>query len=194
LALYLPHAYFWLQIQKIWPPFTEAATSVGTNPLAWFIVLMFILAVVAFHRPKMIRDAGERRGDEPSENQMGPSTNSQATVPKSQKIFIDVAAAYLMGLYKNRTSIQGDALAAAYIGKWVVVTGKVRDIYVSGDSLTAQIYDADDSFISAGFSKEASENSHIAHGTTITIRGEIAAFDTMRLKLQKCDLDPIGGG
>jgi hypothetical protein len=43
---------FWLQIQKIWPPFTEATVSVGTNPLAWFIVLMFILAVFAFHRPK----------------------------------------------------------------------------------------------------------------------------------------------
>jgi hypothetical protein len=66
---------------------------------------------------------------------------------------------------------QADALAAAYIGKWIVVTGKVRDIYGSVDALVAQICDKDERFISAGFSKEASEKiSQIAHGTTITIR------------------------
>jgi hypothetical protein len=180
---------FWLQIKQIWPPFTEATISVGTNPLAWFVVSMFILGVFAFHRPR--NRASEGRGNE-TEKHMEPSAESRTApvpAPQPQKIFIDVSPAYLMDLYKNRTSIQGDALAAAYMGKWIAVMGKVRDIYSVSDALYAQIYDKDDSFVSAGFSKETSEKvAHITHGTTVTVRGKITAIDTMRVKLQDCDL------
>jgi hypothetical protein len=74
----------------------------------------------------------------------------------------------------------------------MVVTGKVRDIYVVGETTVAQIYDADDRLISASFSKDGSDNiSRTAHGAMITIRGEISSVDTMRLKLLKCDLDSV---
>jgi hypothetical protein len=67
---------FWLQIKKIWPPFTEVAISVGTNPLAWFVVLMFILGVFAFHRPRNPSAVDARKG-EVSGKQMERSADSQ---------------------------------------------------------------------------------------------------------------------
>jgi hypothetical protein len=48
-AALVPNMIFWLQIKKVWPPFTEAANSISTNPVAWFVVFMFILAMLAFH-------------------------------------------------------------------------------------------------------------------------------------------------
>jgi hypothetical protein len=112
-----------------------------------------------------------------------------------QKVFIDISPAYLMDLYKGRTSIQGDALAAAYIGKWLIVAGTVRDIYGPVDARVAQVYDKDDRFISFTFTKEASEKvSHIEQGTMITVRGEITEIDRPRLKLKNCDLDKISTG
>jgi exosome complex RNA-binding protein Csl4 len=79
------------------------------------------------------------------------------------------------------------------MGKWLVVTGKVRDIYGSADALVAQIFDKDEKFISVNFTKEASEKvAQIAHGTMITVRGEITSIDIIRLKLLNCELDKIG--
>jgi tRNA_anti-like len=180
---------FWLQIQKIWPPFTAATVSIGTNPLAWFIVLMFILAVFAFHQPKN-RNTPQRE----AVVQAPPATATVAVIsPPLQRIFIDVSPGYLIDLFKNRTSIQGDALAAAYLGKWIVVTGKVRDIYEAGEALMAQVYDNDERFISARFSKENSEKvSQLAHGTTIKVRGEIYEIDGGRVRLRQCEIDQVG--
>jgi len=45
-------ALLWIQIKQIWPPFAVTITSLSTNPVAWFAVLMFILGVFAFHRPR----------------------------------------------------------------------------------------------------------------------------------------------
>ena len=56
---------FWLQIKTVWPAFTVAVTSIATNPLAWFIVAMFILAVFAFHSPKKRNVGGQRQPSPP---------------------------------------------------------------------------------------------------------------------------------
>jgi hypothetical protein len=181
----------WPALKTVSPTVTAIVDQVATNPVAWFAVLILGMASVLLPkrggRPFHIK---EREAAAESPAASSPAT-TPATAPK--KTFIDVSPAYLMDLYKNRTSVQGDALASAYVGKWIVVTGKVRDIYETGGTFTAQIYDKDEKFISASFSKEASERiSHVAHGTTITISGEVAYIDLTRTKLQSCDLDKIG--
>jgi hypothetical protein len=116
---------------------------------------------------------------------------ASATGAKPKKVFVDVSPSYLIGLYKNKTTVQGDDLAAAYIGKWMPVTGRVGDIFGKPDALYAQIYDNDEIFISAAFSAQESEKvSHIALGETITIQGKIYSADP-HLKLVNCNLvDP----
>jgi len=51
--IFLIAALFWFQIKKIWPPFTASMASIATNPLAWFVVMMFIFGIFAFHHPRL---------------------------------------------------------------------------------------------------------------------------------------------
>jgi hypothetical protein len=180
----------WPALKTISPPATAMVNQVATNPVAWFIVLMLAVAAPLV-RPKRNNPASRT----PAVVAATPVSEATSVPHQPQRVFIDVSPAYLMDLYKNRTSIQGDALAAAYIGKWLVVTGRVRDIYGSVDARVALVYDKDDRFISVTFTKEASEKvSQIEQGATITVRGEITNIDLPRLKLQNCDLDKIGTG
>jgi hypothetical protein len=186
-------AIFWLQIKTIWPAFTVAITSIATNPLAWFIVGMFILAVFAFHRQKN-RSAVDRPVATPIPAPIAIPASAPEP-PKSKKAFIDVSPSYLLGLYKNRTAVQGNALAAAYIGKWIVVTGKVIDISQDrpGNDFLVQFSDSEGAWLAATFSEELSEKiSHIPHGATITIRGAIRSVDTLRVILKECELGEPG--
>jgi hypothetical protein len=185
---------FWLQIKTVWPSFTGAVTSVATNPLAWFIVAMFILSVFAFHSPKK-RNIGELRLPPPPAV-VAPSVVS-ASSPTVQKVFIDVSPSYLTGLYAKRTSMQGDALAAAYIGKWITVTGQVQDIsdfspMTGSGPLYVQFRDSEEQSISALFPIKSAESaekiSRIPHGGAITVRGKIEIIDFMRVKLVECEL------
>ena len=52
-----------------------------------------------------------------------------------------------------------------------------------------QIYDKEERFISARFSKEGSEKvSQLAHGAMVKVRGEIYEIDAGRVRLRECDL------
>ena len=182
-------ALFWLKIKTIWPPFTETTITVGTNPLAWFVVLMFILAVFAFHRPKN-RNEGVSR---PATSSFLPAQQLANAVHALGRIYVDVGPAYLIDLYRGRTSIQGDALAAAYIGKWMSITAKVSDIsdYLGG-VMVIMANDDDDGVIrviSARFpAKEKEKISHTARGATITVHGKICRINSYSVDLENCDV------
>jgi hypothetical protein len=47
---------FWLQIKKVWPPLTEAMASVASSPQSWFVLFIFISAILVFGRPKRKMD------------------------------------------------------------------------------------------------------------------------------------------
>jgi hypothetical protein len=119
------------------------------------------------------------------------SAQIEAKVPKPKKVFVNVSPSYLVGLYENWTKVQGDEYVAAYIGKWITVTGTVSDIKttVTG-TLYMQIIDNDRIFISATLNEEASETiSHIARDATIIVRGEIYLVDKSGVMLRTCELD-----
>jgi tRNA_anti-like len=118
-------------------------------------------------------------------------TPTQPPTPKPKKVFVNVSPSYLVGLYKNRTQVQGDEYVAAYIGKWIPVTGTVCDIRttVTG-TLYVQIVDNDKIFISATLNEESPETiSHIARGAAITVRGEIYLVNESGVMLRTCELD-----
>jgi hypothetical protein len=121
-----------------------------------------------------------------------PAT-ATATVTKPKKVFVNVSPSYLIGLYENRTTIQGDDLAAAYIGKWMIVTGRVQDIRLKEDGTChALIQDSDGAWIGADFTEKSSDTiSHIAHNSIIKVRGEISLVNPWVI-LRKCELDETG--
>lgn len=50
-----------------------------------------------------------------------------------ERIFVDVPPAYLTGLLKDRLEIHGQKLVEPYIGKWLRVTGAVKNVVNSID-------------------------------------------------------------
>ena len=186
-AVCLLAAVFWLQIKTIWPPFTDATVSVGTNPVAWFVVLMFILAVFAFHPTK----SRVRPVALPPKPELLPApivTHAPAALAQPlRKILIDVGPAFLTALYENRTSFQADALAEAYKGKWISVTGTVRDVAeLYGGDITVFL-NVDGKMVGAEFLEEDKERVlQLVHGAPISLQGEIQQVSGLIVKLKSC--------
>jgi hypothetical protein len=120
------------------------------------------------------------------------SAPAPATDAKPKKVFVNVSPSYLIGLYENRTTIQGDDLAAAYISKWMIVTGRVQDIRLKEDGTChALIQDSDGAWTGADFTEKSSDTiSHIAHNSIIKVRGEISSVKPWVI-LRKFELDEI---
>jgi len=108
---------------------------------------------------------------------------------------LDISPSYLMDLYKNRTKLQGDELVAAYIGKCMSITGKVRDtipLYYPPGAFFVTIVDNAGKWISADFAAGSSENVlHIPRNAIITVHGEIYSVSESDLKLRGSKLDGI---
>lgn len=47
-SVFLLCGIFWLQIKKVWPPLTEYMASIATSPQSWFVLFIFISAIVVF--------------------------------------------------------------------------------------------------------------------------------------------------
>jgi tRNA_anti-like len=185
-------AWPWLKTVSL--PATAMVNQVATNPIAWFVVL--ILGMTA---SILLPKRGGRTSRLPEQRTPIAHTHTVAHAPapapapahKPKKIFVNVSPSYLVGLYKNRTNVQGDEYVAAYIGKWIPVTGTVHDIgtTVTG-TLYVQIVDNDRIFISATLNEESPETiSHIARGAAITVRGEIYLVNESGVMLRTCELD-----
>jgi tRNA_anti-like len=186
-AICLSSAVFWLQIKTIWPPFTDATISVGTNPVAWFVALMFILAVVAFHPAK----ARSRAAEIPFRD-IQP-TDTQEEHKQGDRVFIDVTAEFLINLYKGRTAIHGDALALTYLGKWIIVSGRIANVYrsTSGGYRVIIRCDPDDKLVTADFG-ENSQVAYLSHDLTITVRGKIEKIASMSIDMTECEMVKAG--
>ena len=172
------NAIFWLQIRKVWPPFTEAIASIATSPVAWFVVAMFILAVIAFH-PRPSRHP----------TTAAPSGRKPKTEALADRIVVDVTPQYLIDFYTDRTSVQADALATMYIGKWLTVTGKVANIFKVFDESyrVALSCEPTNKLVTLNFGKN-SQVIHIPLGTTITARGKIEQIGRLGVDLTECEM------
>jgi hypothetical protein len=60
-----------------------------------------------------------------------PPINEPTKPPVAGGIAIDMTPQQLAGFYKDRTSVQGDALLAAYVGKWMWTTAKIANVTYS---------------------------------------------------------------
>jgi hypothetical protein len=67
-------------------------------------------------RPQARREAGEQKA------------SSYEDETPEERVFLEADTRFFLGLYKDRTTIQADALAAPYIGKWIRVSGAIEDI------------------------------------------------------------------
>jgi hypothetical protein len=199
----------WPLLKTASPAVTTIMNQIATNPVAWFVVLM--VAVGAALLPPRRRDTAiaplEQKGlsaasvSAPVSAPIPAHTRAPAPTPKPQpqKVFVNVSPSYLLDLYNDRTTLQGDALAAAYIGKWITATFKVYDIgqphpsIISIQSVEREFFDPGGlRWISASFNTESSEEVLLVQkDATITVRGKISSVDKIRVTIDNCELVTI---
>jgi hypothetical protein len=191
-AVSLLSAMFWLQIKTVWPPFTGAMVSVGTNPVAWFVAFMFIFAVLAFHpaknRQRVVAAPSPSSFDVKSTNTDKPSEGNKKP---EEKMVIDISAEYLIDLYRGRTTIQADALMAMYLGKWITVTGKVANVWKSRDGYKMIIFVGGDLTKLVTLDFDLGGNEHVAYLTRdsdITVHGKIESATGTGLEMIECSI------
>jgi hypothetical protein len=185
----------WPVLKTISPPATAVVTEVATNPVAWFCILILSLAL-SFLPKREVARVTSSQPQAPSSQPHPASSQPQAAskqpahpAPPQAKVLIDVEPSYLIGLYENRTSVQGDALALAYIGKWITVTGRVQDISRNAGGILVQIIDAKGKWVAATFPVESANTvTTRPHGSTLTVRGKVWLIDALRVFLAECEL------
>lgn len=186
---------FWLQIKKVWPPFTDGVSSVASNPMAWFFLLMFILAVFAFHRPKGRHPATTESVGAiaapalpvvPATTVSPPASPPSAPAPKvEERVFIDTTPQYLMGLLKDRPRVHGNKLTAPYIGKWLRLAGTVDDIFPGFVVLREGIGKPG---IYLYFNDDQKERFHLLEvGKQISAIGQIRAVMSQDFEMENCE-------
>jgi hypothetical protein len=144
---------FWEHVKTVWPALTDKIAVVATDPVSWFVIIMFLLAVVAFHPPKSKPSNEERASPRPESHLSLPSAPAppvpvplpavvevpakpEVPAPKKRE-FVDVLPETLLGLStkKDLTRVQADLMIKPYIGKWLRVTGTITDIYPNAVAL-----------------------------------------------------------
>jgi hypothetical protein len=140
---------FWLQLKEHLPSFSEHVQTVATNPMAWFIVVMFGLAVFAFQparkseRPLsvVVQPIAAARVSPPEtrrepETVVAPAVSDDDKGPDERE-FIDVTPQYLLGLRRTPTltQLQISRLLEPHLRKWIKITALIDDIMETGVAL-----------------------------------------------------------
>jgi hypothetical protein len=177
----------WPAIKEISPPVLSAPVhQIATSPVAWFAVLILGLTA-SILLPRRRSRFVESKPREPVALRHQPERPVKPAEPPQERIFIDISPEYLIGLYDGRTSIQADALAAMYIGKWMSVTSDVSNVYKTGSGVHRVLAYAGNRIISFDFGKNQ-QVAYLVSGSTFTAIGEIEGISRLSVDLIKCEL------
>jgi hypothetical protein len=120
--------------------------------------------------------------------------NKAAELPPQpdDRIFVgdNVTAGFLMALYEGVTKMQGDRRAGAYIGKWMRISGEVKNVYPSHESGSVAVKVPDVPPITAVMLifHGADEQLEILHQKdAIDAVGKIYDISNMHIQLEDCE-------
>ena len=128
-----------------------------------------------------LRYPGQGRPPEP------PPTTSHP-----ERVFLpgDVDPKYLTSLYRENTSLQADAIARNYIGKWMKLSVAVEDIERGYDG-SFRIFSYQGSHIAVGMVFTADWGDRVSvlrRGSQITVVGILHEVDSRVIHLRNCEL------
>src|ERR1700733_13393476 len=101
-ALVFFSGILWLHIKPLWPPLTVTVAQIATNPVSWFVVAMFAIAILALQPA--------RQAVRPTAPVRAPETPVAAkkieTAPEPKKVpppreLVDTTPAYLFSLRRQ---------------------------------------------------------------------------------------------
>ncbi len=106
------------------------------------------------------------------------------------RTLVDVTPEYLTGLFDEHTDIQAEKLVEAFVGKWVRVSGAVRNVKASGED-GATVYLSRET-AGASVSMEFNDRSAVEvlkKGGLVTAIGQIERVDSLWVGLGNCELE-----
>lgn len=96
----------------------------------------------------------------------------------------------LVGIFKGRTSLQGEKLASTYTDKWMILSGTVHDISQRHEGIGI-VFHVTQPWITImmHFGKEFIEPiSALSKGDKVTVRGQIRKIEATLVSLENCQL------
>ena len=183
----------WPALKEISPPSLSVPVhQIATNPVSWFAVLVLGMAA-SILMPKRRRSPDRSGQTEAAATRVIQPTKAEEKEKSEpeEKLVINVTAEHMIGIYKGRTTIQADALAAMYLGKWVTISGTVANVYKTRSGYRMIIFAAGDYDKLVTF--DFGENAHVAYFTRdsqITVHGRIERIGSMGIDMEQCELVP----
>jgi hypothetical protein len=202
---------FWAQIGPTWPALSAKIAVVAANPESWFVIYMFVAAILAFQPAKPKRTTNRLASTAPAHVEAAPATTEKTTTPVIETpktpsatdiIFkkigdrdvMENAADYLFWLRRSMSSVRAGAMLAPYIGKWIKVTGRIGDVRDTFVSLNVKD-ESGNSFMSnsvfLSFDDKWKDRFHMLdRNMFITVIGELEAMGGANMDLKNCEIAP----
>jgi hypothetical protein len=211
-AVCLGSGIFWTHLKTLWPALSERVAAVATNPVSWFVIVMFFLAVFAFHRPrpknipvrvettKKLEITPKFVDPAPLASVVAQGPVQPSAEPKREpepkkeepREFVDTTPEYLLTIRSSEgmSRVQTDKVLAPYLGKWMKITGTVREVYPNlvslqmgeghGDKARNATLQIDD--------KQKPKFHLLELNKQISVIGQIARVYRSEIELDHCEL------
>ena len=120
------------------------------------------------------------------------SLSGQERAPSAERRIVDVTPQYLAGLFESYTSIQANSLAKPFIGKWMKVSGTLRNVgsFTSFSQVTfeSKLGDAVVFMLFRDEDYVANRLAVLKKGDRITVLGQIDRVEPSAVQLDDCEL------
>ena len=113
---------------------------------------------------------------------------------KNDRIMLDVTPKYLVSLYSEHVTLQANALAKAYLGKWLKISAEFDDVRKVMDGRLMVSFGKPFLILSgvsvyAFFSKQWDDHLRtIRRGKKITVLGRVSSIDRSTVHLDDCEI------
>jgi hypothetical protein len=178
--------------------------AIESQPIPWVLftllvliaISLFVVAIVLLIKTRKAPVQGKEHEGSVLESVTAPTI---ADLPQEVKLppkysnleIIDVTPDYLIGLFDQHTSIQAQRLIEPYIGKWMRVSGKLRDIsdHTYGSQLSFERSRLGGNVYMWFRQPDRKDRlSVLRRGTRLTVLGQIQWVNNMEVNLDNCEL------
>jgi hypothetical protein len=207
-------AYFLLVLTwllAMWGTFVTAAASRITQKhrIVFGVILAILLGGIGLFEHSYGQSTIDTAKEAPKSNVTKPETQTLSSQQKPQpestksehqgneRVITNATPEDIIGLFKNRTSIQAKPLVQSYIGKWMKVSGKVGNVTgekTSGKQWAAIVFSDRGSFtklveVTPFFEEPWIDRvAALAAGDMVTVLGRITTIKYNRIDLFDCEL------
>jgi hypothetical protein len=179
--------------------------AVESQPIPWTLftvavlvaIILFVVAIVLLTKTHKASVRGKEPESSAPEPVIVPTIADSAQDVKppfesSSRLIVDVTPEYLMELFREHTSIQGQRLIEPYIGKWMRVSGLLGDVS-NNEYFSQVVFEHRPRTFTALYMyfrqpDRSDRLSVLPRKTKLTVLGQIERVTSMEVHLDNCEL------